>query len=125
VGALSLILGAVIVVQPYHEVFARSAGICLGLGLLLFYLCALKEHVVAPQDRQSGRILLAWSLIVPPAFLVVALRLLTGAHLRWSNPIYRLLENRSLWHLGFWEWIISGAVFSFLYAATLFLPQDL
>jgi hypothetical protein len=80
--------------------------------LLAFYLCALKGNPVAPEDRQSRRrILLAWSLIVPPAFLVVALRLLTGAHLRWSNPIYRLLENRSLWHLGFWEWIISGAVF--------------
>jgi hypothetical protein len=26
--------------------------------------------------------------------------------------------------LGFWKWIISGPVFSFLYAATLFLPEN-
>jgi hypothetical protein len=26
--------------------------------------------------------------------------------------------------LGFWKWITSGAVFSFLYAATLFLPEN-
>jgi len=61
---------------------------------------------------------------VPRALLVIALRLLAGAHFQWSNPVYRALENRSLWHLGFWEWIISGAVFSFLYAATLFLPEN-
>lgn len=41
-GAISLILGALIVWQPFHEVFARGAGICLGLGILAFYWCALR-----------------------------------------------------------------------------------
>jgi hypothetical protein len=125
-GAISLIFGAVIVVQPYHEVFARTAGSCLGLGLLAFYWCASRGlSVPSSEDGQPARrIFLAWSLIVPPALLVIALRLLAGGHFQWSNPIYRLLENRSLWRLGFWEWIISGAVFSFLYGATLFLPED-
>ncbi len=124
-GAISLILGALIVWQPFHEVFARGAGICLGLGILAFYWCALRALSAPPDDGQPRLgIFLAWSPIVPPALLVVVLRLLAGAHFQWSNPIYRAIENRSLWHLGFWEWIISGAVFSFLYAATLFLPEN-
>jgi hypothetical protein len=120
-GALSLILGAVIVLQPLHEVFARSAGIGLGLGILAFYLCTLggrSDETCAPR-----RLTLAWSLIVLPALLILVLRLLAGARFQWSNPLYRALENRSLWHLGFWEWIISAAVFMSLLSAVLFLPE--
>jgi hypothetical protein len=120
-GALSLILGAIIVLQPLHEVFARSAGICLGLGILAFYLCILgtpSDETYAPR-----RLTLAWSSIVLPALLVMMLRLLAGARFQWSNPLYRALENRSLWHLGFWEWIISAAVFMSLLSAVLFLPE--
>ncbi len=124
-GAISLILGALIVFQPFHEMFARTAGIFLGLGILAFYGCALSGPSVPSKERHARlRLLLAWSLIVPPALLVVALRLLAGARFRWSNAVYRALENRSLWHLGLWEWIISIAVFFFLLGAALFLPQD-
>jgi hypothetical protein len=124
-GAISLILGALIVFQPFHEMFARGAGICLGLGILAFYLCALRGLSVPPNERHTRlRLFLAWSLIVPPALLVVVLRLLAGAQFQWSNPLYRALENRSLWHLGFWEWIISIGVFLFLLGAALFLPED-
>jgi len=125
VGAISLIFGALIVRQPYHEMFARSAGICLGLGLVAFYWCALRAFSAPPDDGERDlRIFLAWSPIVPAALLVVLLRLLAGAHFQWSSPIYRALENRSLWHLGFWEWMISIAVILFLYAATVFLPEN-
>jgi hypothetical protein len=123
-GAISLILAALIVFPPFHETLARSAGICLGLGILAFYLCALRELSVPSNERKTGlRVFLAWSLIAPPALLVVALRLLAAAQFQWSNPLYRALENRSLWHLGFWEWVISTGVFLFLLAATLFLPE--
>jgi hypothetical protein len=38
-GAISLILGALILVQPLlYEMFARGPGICLRLGMLAFYL---------------------------------------------------------------------------------------
>ncbi|HVA67868.1 MAG TPA: hypothetical protein VNF45_01050 [Candidatus Binataceae bacterium] len=123
-GAISLILGALIVLRPFlHEMFARSAGICVGLAMLAFYLCALKGLSAGPGERHIWlRISLAWSLTVPPALLVVMLRLLAAAHFQWSNPIYRAIENRSLWHLGFWEWIGSTAVFLFLLGAALFLP---
>jgi hypothetical protein len=126
VGAVSLILGALIVLQPFlHEMFARGAGICLGLGMLAFYSCALRGLSVPPDERYAQLpIFLAWSLIVPPALLVLVLRLLAAAHFQWSNLIYRAIESRSLWHLGFWEWIGSTGVFLFLLGAALFLPEN-
>ena len=125
-GAISLILGALIVLQPFlHEMFARGAGICLGLGMLAFYVCALRGLAVPPGQRHARlRIFLAWSLIVPPALLVLVLRLLADAHFQWSNPVYRAIENRSLWHLGFWEWTGSTAVFLFLLGGALFMPEN-
>jgi len=123
-GAISLILGGVIVLQPFlHEIFARGAGICVGVGMLAFYWCALRGLSVPSDERYARRLFLAWTLIVPPALLVVVLRLLAAAHFQWSNPVYRAIENRSLWHLGFWEWIGSTAVFLFLLGAALFLPE--
>ena len=42
-GAISLILGALIVLQPFlHEMFARGAAVSLGLGMLAFFLFALR-----------------------------------------------------------------------------------
>jgi hypothetical protein len=59
-----------------------------------------------------------------PALLVIVLRLLIAAHFQWSNPVYQAIENRSLWHLGFWEWIGSMAVLLFLLGAAVFLPEN-
>jgi hypothetical protein len=66
----------------------------------------------------------AWSLTVPFAVLILVLRLLAAAHFQWPNPVYHALENRALWHLGFWEWIGSIAAFLFLLSAALYLPKD-
>lgn len=124
-GAVSLTFGALIVLQPYHDFFARGAGICLGLGMALFYFCALRGNSARPNESMAWRrIELAWSVIVPPTLLVAALRLLAAAHFQWPNPIYRAMQNRSLWHLGFWEWIGSIAAFLFLLSAALYLPED-
>jgi hypothetical protein len=125
-GAISLVLAALIVLQPFlHEMFARGAGIFLGLGMLALYLCALRGLSVSPSERHARLpIFLAWSLTVPPALLVIVLRLLTAAHFQWSDPVYQAIENRSLWHLGFWEWIGSIAVFLFLLGAAVFLPEN-
>jgi hypothetical protein len=50
-------------------------------------------------EQARPRIFLPWSLSVLPGILVVLLRLLAGAHFKWSNWVYRMLENRTLWHL--------------------------
>jgi hypothetical protein len=130
-GAISLILGALIVWQPFHEIFARSAGTCLGLGMLAFYVCGLRAIAVPSNEKFPSnegyarlRLFFAWSLIVVPALVIVVLRVLAGAHLDWPNPIYRAIENRSLWHLGFWEWMISAAVFLFMLGGAVYLPEN-
>jgi len=124
-GAISLILSALIVLKPFfHEMFARGAGICFGLGMLAFYLCALRGLSVPPDERHARlRLFLAWSLIVPPALLVLVLRLLAAAHLRWSNPVYRAIENRSLWHLGFARQRYICSCPALLCFSRLFLPE--
>jgi hypothetical protein len=125
-GAISLIFGALIAREPLlHEMFARGAGLGVGLGMLSFYLCALRgRSFPANEPFARSRVFLAWSLIVPPALLVVVLRLLAAARFQWSNPVYLVIEKRSLWHLGFWEWIGSITVFLFLLSAALFLTES-
>jgi hypothetical protein len=74
-------------------------------GVLLICLRGLS---VPPNERHAWLpIFLTSSLTVPPTLFVVVLRLLTAAHFQWSNPVYQEIENRSLWHLGFWEWMRS------------------
>ena len=50
-GSYQLDFGGVIVWQPFHEMFARGAGICFGLGMLAFYLCALRGLLVASERK--------------------------------------------------------------------------
>jgi hypothetical protein len=123
VGAGSLTLSALLVFQPFHELLARSAGIGLGLGMLAFYACTVKGSFI-DESHTRPRLLLAWSLVVAPALLIAMIRVLVGAKFRWSNPLYQMLQNRSYWHLGLWEWIASAAVFLFLLCAALFLPES-
>jgi amino acid transporter len=92
--------------------------------MLVFYFAGLRGLAVPSNETSNRRrLFLAWSLIVIPALLIVVLRVIAGAHFDWQSPIYRTIESRSLWHLGFWEWIISAAVFMSLLSAVLFLPE--
>jgi hypothetical protein len=133
-GALLLILAGLIVSHPYagnarfpwlHEILARSAALALGIGMLMLWLSAIKTWVASSATDAFclRRLLIAWSLLLIPAILVMALRLLAYAARGWSSGGMRIIESRSLWHLGFWEWIGSGAVFLFLLSSALFLPD--
>jgi hypothetical protein len=51
------------------------------------------------------------------------LGLLVGAQFQSSNPLYQVLENLFLGHLGFWESIISAEVFLFMLGAARFEPK--
>jgi len=134
-GALLLILAGLIVSHPYagqarfprlHEWLARGAALTLGMGMLMLWLSALKTWFTSPAKGapRLGSLLIAWSLLVVPAILVIALRMLAYAARGWSSGVFRTIESRSLWHLGFWEWIGSGAVFLFLLSSALFLPDS-
>ena len=133
-GALLLILAGLVVSHPYagkarfprlHEALARGAAFALGMGMLMLWLSAIKTWVTssAKGALRLRRLLIAWSLLLVPAILVVTLRLLAYAARGWSSRVFRAIESRSLWHLGFWEWIGSGAVFLFLLSSALFLPE--
>jgi len=132
-GAVILILAATIISQPgggsrapaLHELLARLCGFGLGIGMLAFYFCAAKSRVGSVASGNSDhRLFIAWNMIAPPAALIAAVRGLAALRLRWPDPIYRAIQSRALWHLGFWEWIGSGAVFLFLLSSALFLPQS-
>ena len=46
------------------------------------------------------------------------------AQLLWSYQSDLVLKNALFWHLAFWEWIGSAAVFLFLLSSALFLPEQ-
>jgi hypothetical protein len=133
VGAIYLILAGVVVSHPahgispfprLHEMLARTAAFALGAGMLVLWGCAAKGYFGSSKRAHQWRwLLVCWSLLTLPAILIAILRVAAGARFEWSNPVYRALENRSLWHLGFWEWLGSAAVFLFLLSAALFLPE--
>jgi len=131
-GAFLLILAGLIVSHPYagkarfprlHETLARGAALALGIGMLMLWLSAIKTWFTssAKGALHLRTLLIAWSLLLVPAISVVVLRLLAYAARGWSSGVFRVIENRNLWHLGFWEWIGSGAVFLFLLSSALFL----
>jgi len=132
-GAVGLILAGLIVSHPahgtsafprLHEMLARAAASGLGAGMIMLWACAAKGYLAsATRSRELRGLLLSWSLLTLPAVSVVLVRAAVGAHLDWSNPIYQKLQNRALWHLGFWEWLGSVDVFLFLLSAALFLPE--
>ncbi|HTW87518.1 MAG TPA: DUF998 domain-containing protein [Candidatus Binataceae bacterium] len=132
-GAIVLVLAGVVVSHPahgispfprLHEMLARTAAIALGVGMLVLWGCAAKGYFGSSKRADQWRwLLVSWSLLTLPALSIAILRLVAGARFQLSNPVYRALENRSLWHLGFWEWIGSAAIFLFLLSAVLFLPE--
>jgi len=73
------------------------------------------------------RLLLSWILLTLGPILGVTfsegLVRIVGAHLLWSYHIDQL-KNSLFWHLAFWEWIGSAAVFLFLLSSAIFLPQQ-
>lgn len=134
IGAIVLVLAGIVVSHPargaspfprLHEMLARTAAFALGAGMLVLWGCAAKGYFASSKRARQWRwLFVCWSLLTLPAFSIAILRLVAGARFRWSSPVYRALENGSLWHLGFWEWIGSVAVFLFLLSAALFLPEQ-
>jgi hypothetical protein len=132
-GAISLTLASLIVSHPahgtsafprLHEIFARTAAVALGAGMIILWVCVIKGYLASLMRGRDWRwLLVCWSLVALPAFSIALLRAAGAAHLDWTNPIYRRLENPSLWHLGFWEWLGSAAIFLFMLSAALFLPE--
>jgi|SRR5579859_4303209 len=118
-------LHSVSTVPRLHERLARAAAIGVGVAIVIFNACAVKGYfkaaTVTKQYRRS--LLVSWNLLVLPAILVLVLRLMMFARLPSLNPLYQAWRGSAAWHLGFWEWVGSIAVFLFLLFAAWFLPE--
>ncbi len=138
IGVIWLILAGLIVSQRHHgtsvlprlhEMCARAAALGIGTGLLAFCASALKEQFISAIKKKpyQRRLLISWILLtllpILGALLSECLWLIMRAHLPWSFQIDLVLKNALFWHLAFWEWVGSAAVFLFLLSSALFLPE--
>jgi hypothetical membrane protein len=132
-GIIALICACLVVPQHVHEVLgirrlhefiARSAAGFMAIGMLTACWCAWKGF---RKNLLVGRLFWTWSLLtlLPLAgiFLSESLLILTRLKPAWAMPIRSALRHSVFWHLGFWEWLGSAAVFMFLCAAVLLMPS--
>jgi hypothetical protein len=134
-GFVTFILAVVIVTRRSHPIFgmlgvhemlARTAAVGLGVGIMCFIGCALRAAHSIVRDRYGRGLLFSWSLIAMLALVGIAGSLssvlLSKLGVPGLLPGYQLLRLSPLWHLAFWEWIGSAAVFFFLMSAAWLLP---
>jgi hypothetical protein len=111
-------------IRRLHEFIARSAAGFMAIGMLSACWCAWKGF---SKNLLHGRLFWTWSLLtlLPLAgiFFSECLLILTRLNPAWAMPIRNALRNSVFWHLGFWEWSGSAAVFVFLCAAVFLIPE--
>jgi len=133
-GCICLVLAGLIVSHPahgtsrlpkLHEILARISVIGIGVGILVFNVCATKGYFRAKpgETRPPLSLLVWWNLLTLPAVLIFVTWLVIRICLRHSGPTHHALVTSARWHLGFWEWIGSVAIITFLVCAVLFLPE--
>jgi hypothetical protein len=132
-GIIALICACLIVpqhlhdvlgVRRLHELIARSAAGLLAIGMLTSCWCAWKGF---RRNLVQRRLFWIWSLVtlLPLAgiFISESLLVLTRLKPAWATPIRGALRHSVFWHLGFWEWLGSVAVFVFLCASVFLTPS--
>jgi hypothetical protein len=134
VGIGCLILAAIVVpqhthtimgMQHAHEVLARTSAVALGVGMLC--ACNAPGLLITKPEQRTKRLralrVVWWATTVPPILgaagsgLIVALARL---HPLGSAPA-AMFRGTVFWHLAFWEWIGSAAVFVFFATPVLML----
>jgi len=102
-------------IRRLHEFIARSTAGLIVIGMLTASWCALKGF---RKNLLDGRLFWSWFLVtllpLVGIFLSESLLVLTRLKLEWAMPIRNALRHSVFWHLGFWEWSGSVAVFVFL-----------
>jgi hypothetical protein len=110
-------------IRRLHELIARSAAGFIAIGMLSACWCAWKGF---RKNLLHGRLFWTWSLMtLPPLagiFLSECLLILARLNQAWAMSIRSVLRNSVFWHLGFWEWSGSAAIFVFLCAAVFLIP---
>jgi hypothetical protein len=132
-GIIALICACIVVpqhvhdgfgVRRFHEFLARSSAAFIALAMLNACWCAWKGR---GQSRPATRLFCTWSLltVLPLTGILLSefLLLLARSKTAWALPIRDALRHSVLWHLGFWEWTGTVAVFAFLSAAVFLTPD--
>jgi hypothetical protein len=130
VGIGCLILSAVVVPQHIHpvmgmrhahEVLARTSAAGLGVGMLCACGNAAPEKEMETRRRRRLRALrTVWRAItLPPILGAVGSGLVVAlGRLRWMGAgTAGFFRGTAFWHLAFWEWMGSVAVFLFFASA--------
>jgi hypothetical protein len=133
-GIIALICACLVVPQHVHDVLgvrrpheliARSAAGFLAIGMLAACWCAWKGF---RKNLLQGYLFWTWSFVtlfpLVGIFLSESLLLFTRLKPAWAIPIRNALRHSVFWHLGFWEWSGSVAVFVFLGAAVFLTPSQ-
>jgi hypothetical protein len=138
-GFVALILASVIVtsrshpivgILGIHEIVARMSALGLGIGIACFSWCALRGSRMPSIERKvcPRSLVFSWTILTFIAFLAVSgcvcSVLIPKTGVPGLSSFYQLLRHSPFWHLAFWEWIGSAAVFLFLMSAALFLPKE-
>ena len=131
-GSIALICACLVVPQHVHDVLgvrrlhefiARSAAGFLAIGMLTACWCA---WIGFRKNLLQRRLFWTWLFVtlLPLAGIFVSESLLVLTRLKpaWAIPIRSVLRHSVFWHLGFWEWLGSVAVFVFLCAAVFLMP---
>jgi hypothetical protein len=108
-----------------HSTLARISVIGIGVGMVLFNVCATRAcSLAAPKEAAQRRhLVIAWNLLTIPVILIFITWMLIRIFLKRSSPAYHALASSALWKVGFWEWIGSVVIIAFLVCAVLFLPE--
>jgi hypothetical protein len=134
-GCICLTLAGLIASHPahgvsrlpkLHEILARISVIGIGVGTLMFTVCATRGYFRPNTGRPPYRrgLVISWNLLTMPALLIIVAWLLIRIFLKKSAPAHHVIVTSAAWNLGFWEWIGSVAVVAFLASAALFLPEN-
>jgi hypothetical protein len=111
-------------IRRLHELVARSAAGFIAIGMLSASWCAWKGF---RRNLLDGRLFWTWSLVTSlplvGIFVSESLLIVTRFKPEWALPIRSALRHSVFWHLGFWEWLGSAAVFVFLCAAVFVMPS--
>jgi succinate dehydrogenase/fumarate reductase cytochrome b subunit len=134
-GIVLLILAALVVPQHVHtvmglrhlhEALSRTSAIFFGLGMLACCVCAWRDRAGA--RTLDARLLPCWCAltVLPLGGILVSEALLLAARAfpAWGAPVKESLRHSVLWHLGFWEWTGSAAVFAFWAISAWWLPAS-
>lgn len=96
-----------------HTLLARGSALALGLGMIVFWVCALAGSFRSPAGKPRYRpaLVIGWTLLILSGPAAAGLSALA-------------VEHRIRGQAGLWEWIASAVLFLFLLLSALLLPGD-